>query len=147
MSGPWSEEAEEDASLLAGTTDVELIKRAWRNEKAAPEILQFEGPLVLRVREQIQLLVGNPNYYLSLRLIIMSSADMPMQRMLLELFNWMTGNCLLWHSVLLFLFKPVVICLIHRSGDEIVDLVADDLYVIRYKSIKGLVEAGQIDLV
>lgn len=80
MSGPWSEEAEEDASSLAGTTDVELIRRAWRNEKAAPEILQFEGPLVLRVREQIQLLVSNPKYYLSLRLLIMSIADMPMSR-------------------------------------------------------------------
>jgi hypothetical protein len=28
-----------------------------------------------------------------------------------------------------------------------VDLVADDLYVLRYKSIKGLVESNRIDLV
>lgn len=33
------------------------------------------------------------------------------------------------------------------SGDEIVDLVSDDLYVLRYKSIKGLVEGGRIDLI
>lgn len=33
------------------------------------------------------------------------------------------------------------------SGDEIVDLVADDLYVLRYKSIKALVEGGRVDLV
>ncbi|KAI3904708.1 hypothetical protein MKW98_014888 [Papaver atlanticum] len=32
-------------------------------------------------------------------------------------------------------------------GDEVVDLIADDLYVLRYKSIKPLVETGQIDLV
>lgn len=32
-------------------------------------------------------------------------------------------------------------------GEEVVDLVADDLYVLRYKSIKGLVEAGRIDLI
>ncbi|KAG0452289.1 hypothetical protein HPP92_026068 [Vanilla planifolia] len=32
-------------------------------------------------------------------------------------------------------------------GEEIVDLVAGDLYVLRYKSIKGLVEAGRVELV
>lgn len=55
-----SEEAfwtEEDAQSLAETTDVELLKRAWRNEKAAPEILTFQANLVQRSREQIQLLV------------------------------------------------------------------------------------------
>lgn len=49
--------AEEDAESLAETTDVELLKRAWRNEKAAPEILPFQASLVQRSREQIQLLV------------------------------------------------------------------------------------------
>ncbi|KAK8968155.1 hypothetical protein KSP40_PGU022400 [Platanthera guangdongensis] len=33
------------------------------------------------------------------------------------------------------------------TGEEIVDLVADDLYVLRYKSIRGLVDGGRIDLV
>ncbi|KAG6476190.1 hypothetical protein ZIOFF_065426 [Zingiber officinale] len=55
-SGTWSAEAEVDESLLAATTDVDLLKRAWRNEKAAPEILQFEASLVLRIREQIKLI-------------------------------------------------------------------------------------------
>lgn len=32
-------------------------------------------------------------------------------------------------------------------GEEIVDLVVDDLYVLRYKSIRGLVETGQINLI
>ncbi|XP_020596513.1 DNA replication complex GINS protein SLD5 isoform X1 [Phalaenopsis equestris] len=41
---------------MEAETDVDLLKRAWRNEKAAPEILQFEAGLVQRVREQIQLL-------------------------------------------------------------------------------------------
>jgi GINS complex subunit 4 len=45
------------AAAEAAATDVELLKRAWRNEKAAPEILRFDSPLVSRVREQIQLLV------------------------------------------------------------------------------------------
>ncbi|PWA34748.1 DNA replication protein [Artemisia annua] len=35
----------------------DLLKRSsWRNEKAAPEILKFEGSLVQRSREQIQLM-------------------------------------------------------------------------------------------
>ncbi|KAL5785023.1 hypothetical protein ACOSQ2_007415 [Xanthoceras sorbifolium] len=38
------------------TTDVELLKTASRNEKAAPEILQFQAQLVKRAREQIQLM-------------------------------------------------------------------------------------------
>ncbi|XP_027336982.1 DNA replication complex GINS protein SLD5 [Abrus precatorius] len=42
--------------LLNSTTDVELLKQAWRNEKAAPEILQFQSNLISRVREQIQLM-------------------------------------------------------------------------------------------
>lgn len=39
------------------TNDVEVLKRVWRNEKAAPEILLFETLLVERVREQISLMV------------------------------------------------------------------------------------------
>jgi GINS complex subunit 4 len=49
---------DEDSASAAATTDVELLKRAWRNEKAAPEILSFDSALVSRAREQIQLLVS-----------------------------------------------------------------------------------------
>jgi GINS complex subunit 4 len=58
----------DDYETLISTTDVELLKRAWRNEKAAPEILQFESSLVQRIKEQIELAViflfeiGNPNF-------------------------------------------------------------------------------------
>ncbi|KAK8968057.1 hypothetical protein KSP40_PGU022797 [Platanthera guangdongensis] len=51
-----SEEAAAAAAMEA-KSDVDLLKRAWRNEKAAPEILHFEAGLVQRAREQIQLLV------------------------------------------------------------------------------------------
>ncbi|CAH8278959.1 unnamed protein product [Arabidopsis lyrata] len=44
-----------DYETLMSTSDVELLKRAWRNEKAAPEILQYEGALVDRAKEQIEL--------------------------------------------------------------------------------------------
>lgn len=35
----------------------------------------------------------------------------------------------------------------HGSGEEPIDIEADDLYALPYKSIKPLVESGQIDLV
>lgn len=56
-SGSGSAFWEEGDSSVATVTDVERLKRAWRNEKAAPEILQFEADLVERAREQIQLQV------------------------------------------------------------------------------------------
>lgn len=46
----------DDYDALISTTDVELLKRAWRNEKAAPEILRFESDLITRVRGQIELM-------------------------------------------------------------------------------------------
>ncbi|KAH7561236.1 hypothetical protein ACOSP7_016108 [Xanthoceras sorbifolium] len=48
-------EANEYETLMS-TTDVQLLKTAWRNEKAAPEILQFQVQLVKRATEQIQLM-------------------------------------------------------------------------------------------
>ncbi|CAJ1950977.1 unnamed protein product [Sphenostylis stenocarpa] len=54
-SGAEGESLDDYDSLIA-TTDVELLKRAWRNEKAAPEILRFESHLISRVKEQIQLM-------------------------------------------------------------------------------------------
>ncbi|KAL5720709.1 hypothetical protein ACHQM5_013352 [Ranunculus cassubicifolius] len=46
--------SEDENSSSASTTHVELLKRAWRNEKASPEILQFEPGLVQQVRKKIQ---------------------------------------------------------------------------------------------
>ncbi|OWM71093.1 DNA replication complex GINS protein SLD5 isoform X2 [Punica granatum] len=43
---------------LGTLTDVEPLKRAWRNEKAAPEILRYETHLIYRVSKQIELLEG-----------------------------------------------------------------------------------------
>jgi GINS complex subunit 4 len=54
----------DDYETLISTTDVELLKKAWRNEKAAPEILRFETSLIQRSRGQIQLMVfvQNPKH-------------------------------------------------------------------------------------
>ncbi|KAE8711897.1 calmodulin-like protein 5-like [Hibiscus syriacus] len=55
--GEWSAEQIDDYETLISTTDVELLKKAWRNEKASPEILPFEEALVKRAKEQIQLMM------------------------------------------------------------------------------------------
>ncbi|KAJ8641208.1 hypothetical protein MRB53_017902 [Persea americana] len=252
-----SEEAfwtEEDAQSLAETTDVELLKRAWRNEKAAPEILTFQANLVQRSREQIQLLTDHLcaclpacNHSMKLEImkylflghvwiyvngvqeetveelsgnasddLIISLYQMDLDRTLFLLRSYLRvrlqkiekymlhiSKTQLWNrlseqeqkfaekctdimekhlqqSVLARLpygyqsilkqsisseeddmvpepqLDTFIFCKskgsvgafqLDDTGDEIVDLVADDLYVLRYKSIKGLVEGGQIDLV
>ncbi|CAN6548461.1 unnamed protein product [Malus baccata var. baccata] len=50
-----------DSGLESGSTedyetDVKLLKSAWRQEKATPEVLQFESALIRRIIEQIQLM-------------------------------------------------------------------------------------------
>ncbi|KAF8406082.1 hypothetical protein HHK36_008162 [Tetracentron sinense] len=52
-----------DYDSLIATTDVELLKRAWQNEKAAPEILQFQADLIRRSQEQIQLMEDTVEEY------------------------------------------------------------------------------------
>lgn len=59
VDGEQSTQAEDDYNAMLSTTDVELLKRAWRNEKAAPEILPFQSDLIARVREQIELMVAS----------------------------------------------------------------------------------------
>ncbi|KAM5568707.1 DNA replication complex GINS protein SLD5 [Rosa sericea] len=49
----------EEYETLIQTTDVELLKRAWRQEKAAPEILKFETDLIARLTGQIELVEEN----------------------------------------------------------------------------------------
>ncbi|KAG1326172.1 DNA replication complex GINS protein SLD5 [Cocos nucifera] len=217
-SGRWSEDLETEAAMAMGTTDVELLKRAWRNEKAAPEILQFEAALVLRAREQIQLLEETVEEFTENGVddLVVSLYQMDLDRTLFLLRSYLRirlqkiekymihiSKTNLWNrlseqeqrfakrctdimekhlgqSVLSRLpygyqsilkqsisseeddmvpepqLDTFVFCKtknavgafqLDDTGDEIVDLVADDLYVLRYKSIKGLVESGRIDLV
>lgn len=208
----------EDFESLMKTSDVELLKKAWRNEKAAPEILQFQASLVQRSREQIQLMeeaiedftrsgsdplivsvyhmdLDRTQYllrsYLRIRLqkiekdmIHISKTDLwnrlseQEQKFAKRAYENMKKY--LDESVLSKLpvgyqsnlkqssaseeddmvpepnLDTFVFCKsassigsipLDDSGDEIVDLVAGDLYVLRYKSIKPFIENGQIDLV
>ncbi|XP_050372566.1 DNA replication complex GINS protein SLD5-like isoform X2 [Argentina anserina] len=49
----------EEYETLIQTTDVELLKKAWRQEKAAPEIMKFEADLIARLTGQIELVEEN----------------------------------------------------------------------------------------
>ncbi|XP_072998215.1 DNA replication complex GINS protein SLD5 isoform X2 [Typha latifolia] len=200
-SGAWDESPPRPAaaspSSLEATTDVDLLKRAWRNEKESPEILRFESELVHRAREQIQLLMDLDRTlyllrsYLRIRLqkikkYMIHIAKTNLWNLLSEQEQKFAKRCTdimekhLEQSVLSRLpygyqsilkqsisseeddmvpepqVDTFVFCKakcdigaiqLDDTGGEILDLVADDLYVLRYKSIKGLVESGQIDLV
>ncbi|CAI0543165.1 unnamed protein product [Linum tenue] len=50
--GEGSTSFTDDYETFISTTDVDLLKRAWRNEKAAPEILQYEAALRSSLQEQ-----------------------------------------------------------------------------------------------
>ncbi|XP_042516644.1 DNA replication complex GINS protein SLD5-like [Macadamia integrifolia] len=208
----------EDYDSLIATTDVELLKRTWRNEKASPEILQFQASLVQRSREQIQLMEDTMEEFAKNGTdpLTVSLYQMDLDRALFLLRSYLRtrlqkiekyfihiSKSELWNrlseqeqkfakkctdymekhlqkSVLSHLpygyqsilrqsisseeddmvpepqLDTFVFCKskgsvgafqLDDSGDEIVDLVADDLYVLRYKSIKALIESEQIDLV
>ncbi|KAK3137527.1 hypothetical protein QOZ80_5BG0453510 [Eleusine coracana subsp. coracana] len=212
---------DDDESASAATTDVELLKRAWRNEKAAPEVLRFDKDLVDRVREQIQLLEETLDDFTDSGVddLVVSLYQMDLDRTLFLLRSYLRlrlqkiekytmhisrsqdlkdrlseqeqkfakscGEIMEKHlkqSVLSKLpygygdefvtkqslssteddmipepqLDTFVFCKTKSDvgafqlddiGEEVVDLVADDLYVLRYKSIKGLVEGGRIDLI
>ncbi|KAL9228066.1 hypothetical protein vseg_003682 [Gypsophila vaccaria] len=208
----------DDYESLMATSDVDLLKKAWRDEKSAPQILHFQASLVQRSYEQIQLMeetikeitgsgfdplivsiyqmdLNRALYllksYLRIRLhkiekdmIHISKTDLwdrlseQEQRFTKRCYDCMKNY--VDESVLSKLptgyqsnlkqsnaseeddmvpepnLDTFVFCktensigsiALDDSADEIVDLVAGDLYVLRYKSIKTYVENGQIDLV
>ncbi|CAH9120464.1 unnamed protein product [Cuscuta epithymum] len=209
----------DDFETLVSTTDAELLKRAWRNEKGAPEILRFEAALVQRSREQIQLMEETVEDYTKTGIdpLTVSLYQMDVDRTMYLLRSYLRTrlqkiekyafhilrtselwDCLskqeqkfaqrsaddlqqhLEQSVLSKLpqgFKShlkqstvseqddmvteprldhYVICRSKRylgafqlddSVEEPVSIEADDLYALPYKSIKPLVENGQMDIV
>ncbi|KAF3334571.1 DNA replication complex GINS protein SLD5 isoform X2 [Carex littledalei] len=215
----WEEEGSVSGSGLGAGTDVELVRQAWRNEKAAPEILPFEEALVRRLREQIQLQEERAEELKSegMEDVVVSLHHMDSDRALFLLKSYLRlrlhkiekhlffysshthlfarlspeeqlfcNSCVdimtqhLKQSVLNKLpqhyqsvtrqstssedddmvdspqLDTFVFCKtktdvgafqLDDTGEEIVDLVVDDLYVLRYKSIRGLVESGQINLI
>lgn len=209
----------DDYESLISTTDAELLKRAWRNEKAAPQILKFEAALVRRSRELIQLMEETVEEFTSKGAdpLTVSLYQMDLDRTLFLLRSYLRTRLQkiekymfhiqkttdLWNrlsrqeqrfaerctedmerhldqSVLSKLpssykshlkqssssevddmvpeprLDSYVICRskiylgsfqLDDSGEEPVNIEADDLYALPYKSVKPLVETGQIDLV
>jgi GINS complex subunit 4 len=63
--------------------DVEVLKRVWRNEKSAPEILAYEALLVERVQEQVALMEDNLVAYAeSLDDMMLSIFEMDVNRLM-----------------------------------------------------------------
>ncbi|CAA2969850.1 DNA replication complex GINS SLD5-like [Olea europaea subsp. europaea] len=209
----------DDYESLISTTDAELLKRSWRNEKAAPEILKFEAALVQRSREQIHLMEETVEEFTrnAVDPLTVSLYQMDLDRTLFLLRSYLRTRLQkiekyvlhiqktteLWNrlskqeqkfavrsvgdltqhlerSVLTKLpdqyqshlkqsgasedddmvpepkLDTYIICRSKKflgafqlddSGEEPVNIEADDLYALPYKSIKPLVESGQIDLV
>eukprot|EP01018_Ginkgo_biloba_P035226 Gb_14297 [translate_table: standard] len=200
-------------------TDVELLKRAWRNEKTAPEVLPYELNLVQRSREQIQLLEETiaENAKSGTDDLMLSLYRMDLDRTLFLLRSYLRIRIQKIEKHVLYILKTeelwnrlsepeqkfaqkctdalqkhleqsvlsklphgyqsmlrqaisseeddmvpepqldtFVFCKsksaigsfqLDERGDETVDLVAGDLYILRYRPIKRLVENAQIDLV
>ncbi|KAH9618082.1 hypothetical protein KSS87_020110 [Heliosperma pusillum] len=166
-----------DFESLMATSDVELLKKAWRDEKSAPEILPFHSPLIQRSYEQIQLMIEKDMIHIS-KTDLWDRLSEQEQRFAKRCYDSMKNY--MDESVLSKLpvgyqsnlkqsnaseeddmvpepsLDTFVFCKsegsigsipLDDSGDEIVDLVAGDLYVLRYKSIKPYLENGKIDLV
>ncbi|XP_022866270.1 DNA replication complex GINS protein SLD5-like [Olea europaea var. sylvestris] len=217
--GAGEDSSTDDYELLISTTDAELLKRSWRNEKAAPEILKFEAALVQRSREQIHLMEETVEEFTrnAVDPLTVSLYQMDLDRTLFLLRSYLRTRLQkiekyvlhiqktteLWNrlskqeqkfavrsvgdltqhleqSVLTKLpdqyqshlkqsgasedddmvpepkLDTYIICRSKKflgafqlddSGEEPVNIEADDLYALPYKSIKPLVESGQIDLV
>ncbi|KAL8225218.1 hypothetical protein R6Q57_017775 [Mikania cordata] len=210
----------DDYESLISTTDADLLKRSWRNEKASPEILQFQSSLVQRSREQIELmeetveeLVKNDEDPLTVSLyqmdidrtlfLLRSYLRTRLQKIEKFMFHIQKTSDLwsrlsrqeqkfakrsiedmkqhLEQSVLSKLpdrykshlkqsviseeddmvpkpkLDTFIICRTRKflgalpvddSGEENpLDMYAGDIYALRYKSIKPLIESGQLDLV
>ncbi|PIN07778.1 putative alpha-helical protein, potentially involved in replication/repair [Handroanthus impetiginosus] len=211
--------AVDDYESLMSTTDVELLKTAWRNEKAAPEILKFDSNLVQRSRQLIQFMEETVDEFNKNGVdpLTVSLYQMDLDRTMFLLRSYLRTRLQkiekyvfhirktaeLWNrlslkeqqfaegcaidlkdhleqSVLSKLpeqyqshlrqsaasedddmvpepqLDAYVVCRSKRylgafqlddGGEEPVNIEADDLYALPYKSIKPLVESGQIDLV
>ncbi|GBG62937.1 hypothetical protein CBR_g34308 [Chara braunii] len=210
--------APEEEDDWTSITDVDLLRRAWRQEKASPEVLPYETALIERVMEQVNLQMDNiadsssdPSQelvvmmyrmdlqrvmyllraYLRVRLKKIErfcqhtlSSEEEMEKLSLKEQEFVTGYLMIVekHTTELVLGKmpPNFGSLIKQSdtsevpdmipmpsletfvfckskgtvtglqldeeGDETVDLTPDDLYVLRYSPVRGLLARRQLEL-
>lgn len=198
--------------------DVEVLKRLWRNEKSAPEILAYEALLVERVQEQVNLMEDNlAAYSANLDDMMLSIFDMDVNRLLFLLRAYLrirlskierfaihiSLTAELWdrlseqeqayaqyfvdvlskhmHSSVLgklekayesmvkqaasseendmivapqldtFVFCRSISAVgsfeLGNKGDEAMDMMPGDLYILRYRPVRGLLATDRIELV
>lgn len=211
----WSQ----GSGAAEASSDVELLQRVWRNEKAAPEILPYEKLLVDRIREQILLMEDTlPTFagetsdelklsmyrmdidrtmfllraYLRIRLLkieqfamhilrteelwerlseqeqdyaqryidtlqkhmeqsVLSKLPFGYQSMLRQATSSEEDDMIPEPQLDTFVFcrskGPVGSLQLDDKGDEVVDLMADDLYILRYRPVRRLLETDRIELV
>eukprot|EP00250_Pteridium_aquilinum_P002321 c12518_g1_i1 orf=215-910(-) len=200
-------------------SDVEILQRVWRNEKAAPEVLPYENLLVERIREQILLMEDTLSAftgeasdeltlsmyrmdidrtmfllraYLRIRLLkieqfamhilrteelwerlsqqeqdyaqryidilqkhmeqsVLSKLPFGYQSMLRQATSSEEDDMISEPSLDTFVFckskGPIGSLQLDDKGDESVDLLADDLYILRYRPVRRLLETDRIELV
>ncbi|KAH6808599.1 DNA replication protein-like protein [Perilla frutescens var. frutescens] len=218
-SGAGESSAADDYESLMSTTDAELLKSAWRNEKAAPEILKYDAGLVQRSRQQIQLMEEMMDEFNQNGVdpLTVSLYQMDLDRTMFLLRSYLRTRLQKIEKYIFHIQKTAeqwnrlskqeqkfatrcagdlkhhleqsalsklpdqyqshlrqsaasededmvpephldayVVCRSKKylgafqlddGGEEPIDIEADDLYALPYKSIKPLVESGQIDLV
>lgn len=212
---PWSQ----GTGDAEAKSDVEILRRVWRNEKAAPEVLPYESLLVERVREQILLLEDTLSTstgeasdeltlsmyrmdidramfllraYLRIRLLkieqfamhilrteelwerlslqeqdyaqryidilqkhmeqsVLSKLPFGYQSMLRQATSSEEDDMIPEPQLDTFVFcrskGPLGPLQLDDRGDEAVDLLADDLYILRYRPVRRLLETNRIELV
>ncbi|XP_047950865.1 DNA replication complex GINS protein SLD5-like [Salvia hispanica] len=218
-SGAGESSAADDYESLMSTTDAELLKSAWRNEKAAPEILNYAADLVQRSRQQIQLMEEMVDDYINdgVDPLTVSLYQIDLDRTMFLLRSYLRTRLQKIEKYVFHIQKTAeewnrlskqeqkfasrfagdiknhldqsvlsrlpdqyqshlrqsaaseeddmvpepqldsyVVCRSKKylgayqlgdSGEELINIEADDLYALPYKSIKPLIESGQVDLV
>ncbi|MCO5591751.1 hypothetical protein L7F22_045743 [Adiantum nelumboides] len=211
----WSQ----DRRAALASSDVEILRRVWRNEKAAPEILPYDHLLLQRIREQIHLMedtlsafIGAASdeltvsmyrmdidrtmfllrAYLRIRLLkieqfamhilrteelwerlsqqeqdyaqryidilqkhmeqtVLSKLPFGYQSMLRQATSSEEDDMIPEPILDSFVFckskEPIDALQLDDRGEEAVDLLADDLYILRYRPVKRLLETDRIELV
>lgn len=221
MTTPWGRgegQGDDDWSHQDLPNDVEVLKRVWRNEKSAPEILAYDSLLVERVQEQIALMEENLIAYAeNLDDMMLSIFEMDVNRLMFLLRAYLRirlskierfalhimRTAELWdrlspqeqahaqkfvdalskhmHDSVLgkletaynsmmkqvasseendMIVEPQLdtfVCCRSKSavgsfqlddkGDETVDLMPGDLYILRYRPVRGLLATDRIELV
>ncbi|EPS66844.1 hypothetical protein M569_07932 [Genlisea aurea] len=114
--------AADEYDFLMSTTDAELLKKAWRNEKAAPEVLNFDAELVLRSRKQIELMEEMVEEFKGEGVdpLIISLYQMDMDRTLFLLRSYLRTRLLKIEKYAFHVEKTKELMNQRLSGDELV---------------------------